>query len=160
VKRTAEKSSTGWIIGGFILVICIIAAVLLPDFWKVVLRKRQETTYAEIQSIGKALEAYRSARGFYPSVSSIQGLAPELEPTYIKVLPTLDMWQGVLRYQAWKENPRSPGPDAYGIASAGKDHLWENPDLREYKKKTITQFKNDIVYRSGRFVRQMGGAAD
>jgi hypothetical protein len=104
------------------------------------------------------LEAYKSDHGFYPSVSRIQDLANVMEPTYIKVLPTLDMWQGELRYQAWKEKPQSRGPDAYAIGSAGKDHAWEKPDLREYPKKTVTQFKNDIVYRTGEFVRWMGDA--
>ena len=49
--------------------------------------------------------------------------------------------------------------DAYGIGSAGKDGVWEQPTLREYdgQNQATTNFNNDLIFINGSFVRYPEG---
>jgi hypothetical protein len=64
-----------------------------------------------------------------------------------------DPWGNEYRCATWQEDPRSSGPDAYAIASAGRQGVWEQKDLKLYRPKETMDLSDDIVYRSGAFLQ-------
>ncbi len=99
-----------------------------------------------------AVEAYAAREGAYPSSAPMDDLAKVLEPAFIARLPRADAWGHSLRYEAWKVNDASPGPDAYFLASPGKDGAWQVADPRTVAPGPTRGTKADIVIRDGEFV--------
>ena len=147
----------------WLIVIAILAALAVLAVYcqrwlsHAIWRSKAHRAYADIRVIADAVEKYRGDTGCYPKVDNIESLRPALQPTYIRLLPTQDIWRNRFRYHARKENPDAEGPDAYTIASAGLDRRWEKNDLWEYESSVTKKFDNDIVYRNGSFIRYMEG---
>lgn len=161
-----EKRLSGCAIAGIIAaafaVLCIpiigiIAAIAVPNLLNAVERGKQKRTMTDIRTAATAVESYRIDHGTLPEAGSWPELAALVEPTYVKRLPGADGWQRAFRYEAWILDPDSPGPDSYGVASAGKGGIWQHPSLRDYEPGPTRDYRDDIVYRDGAFVRWPDG---
>jgi hypothetical protein len=113
---------------------------------------------ADMRNAMTAIESYAVSEGAYPPTSSMDEVAKLLEPSCVEVLPRADAWGHPLRYEAWRINEESPGPDAYFLASPGKDGAWQ-ADPRTATPGPTRGTKADIVIRDGEFVRFPGGTA-
>lgn len=122
-------------------------------------RARQRRTMADMRSLATALEARADDMKQYPAGSSIDSVATLLEPTYLRRVPRRDGWGSPWRYEVWKVDPKSPGPDHYAIGSAGRDLRFEKTSLVQYSQRAITDYDCDIVYRDGAFVTYPEGTA-
>ena len=112
-------------------------------------RGLQIRTMADIRSLATALEARATERNEYPTIRSVNDLVQLLEPTYIKPMPRTDGWGNAWRYESWKEDPKSAGPDHYALGSGGRDNKFEKASLRQYSKTATTDFDGDLVVRDG-----------
>lgn len=144
---------------GLLLLLALEAGLLLslPEFGAVE-RSRQKRTMSDMRSAMTAIESYAAEERAYPATSSMEDLARLLEPSHVRLLPRTDAWGHPLRYEAWKERPESPGPDAYFLASPGKDGAWQVPDPRTVAPGPARTSAADIVIRNGDFVRFPEGA--
>jgi len=123
-------------------------------------RSPQKRTMADVRTISTALEARQTDYNDFPSARTLDELARYIEPTYARHLPRVDGFRHELRYEAWKEDPKSPGLDHYAIASAGRDWKFEKPSLRQYRAGGTTNFDCDIVYQDGGFVSFPEGSSE
>ena len=159
--------TSGTYVGRWLVITAVFLALLalfiylgLPQIYhRAVLPGKQKATLADIRSFGVAVECYGVDYGFFPTAASTRDLVPILQPTYIRILAMRDAWGNPLRYHAWREDPESPGPDSYVIASPGKDGRWEQLDLRNYTEGPVASYDNDLVFNSGRFVVWPEGAS-
>jgi hypothetical protein len=85
-------------------------------------------------------------------------LAKLLEPASIERLPRTDAWGHPIRYEAWKANDASAGPDSYVLASPGKDGAWQVADPRTVAPGPTHGTEADVVIRDGEFVSYPEGA--
>ena len=118
---------------------------------------KQKRTMADLRSAMTAVEAYAAKEGAYPPTSSMDDLAKLLEPASIERLPRTDAWGHPIRYEAWKANDASAGPDSYVLASPGKDGAWQVADPRTVAPGPTRGGKADLVIRDGEFVRYPEG---
>ncbi len=123
-----------------------------PTLLRMSARSPQKRTMADIRTIATALEARATDVNEYPAVRTLDELAPLLEPTYVKPMPRKDGYRNAFRYEAWRESPKSRGPDHYAIGSAGHDWKFEKSSLRQYTSRTTTNFDCDLVYRNGEWI--------
>ena len=128
-----------------VAIIGIIAAIAIPNLLNAIDRGKQKRTMADMRSIGTACEEYSiDSNNFYP-VQTTQGpisgtISGVLEPSYIRVTPTNDGWNGAIQY----------GSDATGTGYT----------IRSYAKDTTkngnagqtSSFNCDIVFQGGVFV--------
>ena len=128
-----------------------VVLVALPDFGSIEGAK-QKRTMADLRSAMTAVEAYAAREDAYPSSAPMDDLAKLLEPALIDRLPRTDAWGHPIRYEAWKANDASPGPDSYLLASPGRDGAWQ-VDPRTVAPGPTRGTKADIVIRDGEFVR-------
>lgn len=131
----------------------IIAAIAIPNLLNAIQRAKQKRTMVDIRSIAIACEAYATDHHAYPDVDSVDELVPILEPKYIKKLPQMDAWNGILLYEARNNSGSSDGPDEYFIVSTGKDRLLDQGHLDYPEPVSTTSFNNDIVFTNGGFVQ-------
>lgn len=127
----------------------IIAAIAIPNFVNAVQRGKRMRAIADMRATGRAMESYKAKNGCYPQASSCSEAAAALEGG----LALKDSWGNDYRCATWQKGPQSSGPDAYAIASAGKEGIWEQEDLRLYSRRETMRFTDDIVYRSGAFIQ-------
>lgn len=106
-----------------LIIIGLLAGIIGPNLFKHVGQSEVTTAKAQMEMLGKALDAYRLDAGHYPSAS--QGLAalnraPTDEPRwrgpYMKKDVPADPWGNAYQYRS----PGAPGHD-YEITSLGKD---------------------------------------
>lgn len=106
-----------------LIIIGLLAGIIGPNLFKHVGQSEVTTAKAQMEMLGKSLDAYRLDTGHYPSTS--QGLAalnrtPADEPRwrgpYLKKEVPADPWGQPYQY-------RQPGTDThdYEIVSLGKD---------------------------------------
>lgn len=119
---------------------------------------KQKRTMAELRSAMTAVEAYAAKEGAYPPTSSMDDLAKLLEPVSIERLPRTDAWGHPIRYESWKANDASPGPDSFLLASPGKDGAWQVADPRKVAPGPTHGTEADVVIRDGEFVSYPEGA--
>lgn len=156
------SSSRGSKKGCLIAVLFVVAAIILffcfvvPSLLRSIEVSQVKRSMGDLRTMATAVEAYRATHGCYPETATVEELSGLLEPTYIRALPRRDGWNNEIRYQAWRENPLSPGPDAYAVASPGKDGAWEKRDLRDYEGEATEELERDVVFRSGSFVQYLG----
>jgi hypothetical protein len=116
----------------------------------VVDRVRQVHTMSDMRQISYAAAAFASEYGRYPT--------PAEFPTLMKYNPDVslkDPWGRPYRYTCWATRPVTTDCDAYIIASAGSDGIFEHQDLKEYLRgglRATTSFSGDIVFSDGVFV--------
>lgn len=137
--------------GAGLVIIALFASLLFENGGGAISRGRMKRTMADVRNLSIAVEAYATDTNAYPTVRTVEELAPFLEPTYIRAMPRRDGWNNTLRYEARR------GPDGalstYRIASAGKRGEWERSDLWSYTQKATTTPESDIVYGDGEFLQ-------
>lgn len=137
-----------------VAIIGIIAAIAIPNLLNAIQRGKQKRTMADIRSIATSVEAFAVDNNMYPSGGSpVRIITSDVEPVYIKKLPTLDAWSDEIQYYAG--SPPSPTgttvnpfPQEYTIESFGKDGINETSIFRG----ATTNFNNDIVFSQGSFI--------
>lgn len=135
-----------------VAIIGIIAAIAIPNLLNAIQRGKQKRTMADMRSIGTAVEAYAVDADMYPAGGSpVVVIISDLEPVYIKKLPTKDAWRNELEYVSGSVSPTgtsNPAPQEYTIESFGKDGINESRVFRG----ATTNFNNDIVFSQGSFI--------
>jgi len=110
-----------------------------------------KSTISDMRELGVALESRAVDEGGYPSVATVEDLAPRLEGRYLRAVPRLDGWRRPLRYEV-----EGSGRDArYFIGSAGSDGFWKHSRLADYRD-LPGPHGDDIVYSNGGFVTLPG----
>src|SRR5574341_771871 len=105
---------------------------------------------ADKRSIGTSVEAYAVDNNMYPAgASAVATIASDVEPKYIKKVPTNDAWRVAFDYIS----APSTAPQEYTIESYGKDGSNETI----YKGQTAN-FNNDIVFSQGSFTEYPEGS--
>ncbi len=105
---------------------------------------------SDLRTLGTGVIAYAVDHGQYPPASTIGELASKLEPTYLGATPRRDMWGHDYKYECWKANPEAQGCDAFTVASAGADGVFQHLHTRDYQKGRNDDPDVDLVFgRSG-----------
>ena len=147
-----EKSLLGFfIILALSIAIGLYVGLIIPHILLAHDLHRIDVTIRNIRTVATAVEAYAADNDQYPAVHSIEELAEILAQSCTSQLPWKDGFGNPLRYQALRDNPESPGPDNYALASAGKDSIWERSDLEDYRKEHTRSFEMDIVFHDWDF---------
>jgi type II secretory pathway pseudopilin PulG len=150
----AASNRTGLIVGlvvGFFFLIAIsgiLAAIAIPNLLTAMQRSRQKRTLATIGTVAVAIEQYAAAHDGYPRAANIG----EVERIVGRDIPTSDAWEHELRYECWPDEAGNACA-RYGLASGGKDGVFEHQSLTEYEQGTTSAFDCDIVYAGGTFVQ-------
>ncbi len=133
-----------------VAIIGIIAAIAIPNLLNAIQRGKQKRTMADMRAVGTAVEAFAVDNNRYPdSASNISVITDDVEPIYIKKIPTQDGWQTAFDYLATPAN----AAQSYSIQSYGKNKVQEGPcDGNAYKGIT-TNFNNDICFSQGSFTQ-------
>jgi len=143
------KNSKGFTLIELLMVVAIIgiiAAIAIPNLLNAIDRGKQKRTMADMRSIGTAVESYAIDSNIYPVGGTMAAVQTSLEPLYIKVLPTLDGWQGTMDYD-------SAAGAEYTVESYGKGSTNDADSLG------ATQlFSADILFANGQFVQWPEGA--
>lgn len=129
----------------FVSMTGVIAAIAIPNFLNAVDRGKQKRTMIDMRSIGVAIESYAVDKNIYPKVTSAAALRGEIEPLYIKVMPSADGWGNPFQVDA-------SGLD-YTVYSQGKDGTGSN-----CASGTTTRFSEEICFVNGQFVRYPAGS--
>jgi len=134
-----------------VAIIGIIVAIAIPNLLNAIQRAKQKRTMADMRAAGTAAEAFAVDWNHYPPSAALL-LPPTLaftsatlnymQPTYIKLLPTLDAWGGPLYYDC-----TTPFQE-YSIASYGKDGAVDTG----FTTGPTTDFNKDIVFSNGQFL--------
>lgn len=107
------------------------------------LRAKQAKNKSDLVAISTALEFYKIDHGTFPWAKTVSELRSQLEPKYIKALPTKDAWGNDFIYQ-------TNGGDSYTVISLGEDHI---RDLKPYNYGPIFHFAEDMVISAKGFVK-------
>lgn len=105
-------------------------------------------TAADIRTIATAVEAFAVDNNRYPQARSIDELARQLEPRYVKAMPREDGWGFPFKYE-WEKTSKA---DTLFVGSAGEYGRWEHAHLNEYTRHENRGPEDDIVYTSGEFI--------
>jgi type II secretory pathway pseudopilin PulG len=136
----------------------IVAAIVIPNFLDAVQRAKTKRTMADIRLVGNAIESYRVETSSIPPASTIDELAPFLEPTYLAAMPRMDGWTQDFVYRCWSSTG-GEACDTYRLASRGRDGELELDDLGAYRENQTAagDYGRDIVYGDGMFIQFPGG---
>src|SRR5712692_5571943 len=119
-------------------------------------RAKQKKSMANMRSMATAWEARAADLSKYNAAGIAGASAPvpladltaELQPTYIKVMPTKDGWER--DFTCFAEFPMGDAQIAqrYAIESSGRDGIYEtSPTLGGF-----TGFDCDIIFANGQFI--------
>jgi general secretion pathway protein G len=131
-----------------VAIIGIIAAIAIPNLLNAIDRSKQKRTMADMRSVGTACEEYSIDNNFYPvqtTQADVSGIAVNLTPTYIKVVPTVDGWNWNIQYGS------AAGGSAYTVRSLGKD------GSKNGNSGQTNDFNCDIIFQVGQFVAYPSG---
>ncbi len=107
-------------------------------------------TTANLQLLGQAIEQYRTNTNACPVAPDVVSLLAILTPDYLpQAVNSQDGWGRPLRYETW--NAGTLAMQHCGLASAGRDGIWEFPSLMGYPVGPAYHLDNDIVMTDGRF---------
>lgn len=129
-----------------VAIIGIIAAIAIPNLLNAIDRGKQKRTMADMRSIGTAVESYAIDSNIYPVGGTLAAVASDLAPLYIKVLPTVDGWQGTMDYDSATGAEYTVQAYAKGGANDG------------YSGGATNNFSDDIFFVNGQFVQWPEGA--
>jgi len=121
-------------------VVALLAWFITPVYLRAANRRRQKETMANIRAIATAWEARATDKNSYRVAP--RELARSLQPTYIRVFPHRDGWNGEFQFTSTD--------DTYTIRSLGSDH---KPDRVANLGGATTSFTDDIIYSNGSFIR-------
>ncbi len=128
-----------------VAIIGIIAAFAIPNLLNAIDRGKQKRSMSDMRSVGTSVESYAVDVNFYPiatSMAAVSGIAPLLEPTYIKNTPETDGWAGDILYGS---DSGGTGSD-YTIVSFGKDKKASSASVG-----ATNDFDCDIIFENGTF---------
>lgn len=139
----------------------IVAAIFIPNFLDALHKGRQKRTTVDLREAGNAIQAYWTDYDTLPPMDSPDALAQALEPEYVSELRRVDGWGHPLRFECWGEPGSGETCDRFGIASPGRDGVFQHPDLSAYEPGTFapTDYDQDIVWSDGVFLRAPGRLA-
>ena len=124
-----------------LVIISILAAIALVALQNAFDRAKQRGTMADMRTISKALEIYRTDTGDYPANGqTMSQLLVYLRPSQTSVLPTEDHWKHAYVYS-------SDNLNSYSIESYGKDGI----DGGQIDYATRFQFDLDLILSNGIF---------
>ena len=140
-----------------VLIIGIIAAIAMGNYFNAVHRAKQKRTMADIRSIAVAWEAravdvrqYNAAGvAMPPELIASTDLRQMLTPTYVRDFPASDGWGFPLEFRADAAVGSTNAAAGYSIRSPGRDGKYEGTN---YAGNATTSYDCDIVYMSGQFV--------
>jgi Flp pilus assembly protein TadD len=132
-------------------IVALLLGLIYPAFRNMAAPMMQSVTRSRIADVSNALVAYAKSHESYPNAQTIDDLAKQLEPTYIKRMPRDDAWLSALRYEVWT-TPNALAPDHYAIGSAGKNRTFEERSLRDYAYTPTSNFDCDIVLSDGKWL--------
>ena len=124
-----------------VAIIGIIAAIAIPNLLNAIQRGKQKRTMGDMRTIATAVESYSIDNNQYPAGTTVTAVAPFIEPTYIKKVPTEDGWNTEFSYAT------DTNRQVYTIESFGKDAT-DNALVNG----ATTTFAHDIVFSTGSFV--------
>jgi type II secretion system protein G len=135
-----------------VAIIGIIAAIAIPNLLNAIQRGKQKRSMADMRAIGTAVEAFAVDYNRYPDdASPVINITDDVEPIYIKKLPTQDGWEVQFDFLS---DPDSAA-QSYTIASGGKDGKVNPPsaaaDCNAGYKGVTTNFNNEICFSQGSF---------
>jgi len=131
-----------------VAIIGIIAAIAIPNLLNAIDRSKQKRTMADMRSVGTACEEYSIDNNFYPvqtTQGDVTGIAANLTPTYIKVVPDKDGWNWNIQYGS------AAGGSGYTVRSLGKD------GSKNGNSGQTQDFNCDIVFQVGQFTAYPSG---
>jgi general secretion pathway protein G len=131
-----------------VAIIGIIAAIAIPNLLNAIDRSKQKRTMADMRSIGTSCEEYSIDNNFYPVLTTqaaVSGISANLEPTYIKVVPTKDGWNWDIQYGS------ATGGSSYTVRSLGKDGTKNGAGGQ------TQDFNCDIIFQVGQFTAYPSG---
>jgi general secretion pathway protein G len=146
-----NRKETGFTLIELLIVVAIIgiiAAIAIPNLLNAIDRSKQKRTMADMRSVGTACEEYSIDNNFYPvqtTQGDVSGIAANLTPTYIKVVPTVDGWNWNIQYGS------AAGGSGYTVRSLGKD------GTKNGNSGQTQDFNCDIVFQVGQFVAYPSG---
>jgi type II secretion system protein G len=135
-----------------VAIIGILAAIAIPNLLTAMQRSRQKRTMADMRSVATAWEAratdvnqYTAAGVSWPAANAgiSANLKAQLEPTYIKKVPSYDGWNNEFQVGSWASS--------YSILSGGADKLFDQTGNTN-SQKTTNDFDCDIIFSEGTFV--------
>ena len=131
-----------------VAIIGIIAAIAIPNLLNAIQRGKQKRTMSDIRSVGTACETYAIDNGYPPRETggTVASLQNELEPTFIRKLPTLDAWKNAMLYIA------TASGDEYTVQSKAK-----GGGGSACTSKVNSQFTESICFSNGQFVQYPEG---
>ncbi len=136
-----------------VLVIAVLLFFIYPNLRSMSGRSPVRRTMSDMRSIAAAAEAFATDYNRYPVARSMDDLARQLSPTYIRVVPHQDSWLTDYRYESWDKGH-------YAIASAGTDRKFEASSSRSYAHRATNEVNADIVFSNGKFVVYPEGTVD
>jgi general secretion pathway protein G len=129
-----------------VAIIGIIAAIAIPNLLNAIDRGKQKRTMADMRSIGTAVESYAIDCNIYPVGGDLAAVDQDLQPLYIKVLPTVDGWQNTMLYE-------SADGSEYTVQATAKHGVDDG-----YTGGATGLFSDDIFFVNGQFVQWPEGA--
>ena len=141
-----------------VLIIGIIAAIAMGNYFNAVHRAKQKRTMADIRLIAVAWEAravdvrqYNAAGTITmpDNVITTADLTYMLTPTYVRDFPRADGWGSPLEFRTDSPIGNATAAAGYAIRSPGRDGKYQGIS---YEGNATTNYDCDIVYTSGQFV--------
>lgn len=149
-------------------VLGIISVLVIPNFLESYQKGKQKRTMADMHKTGQAminwLTGQIGAMGAGSNTLDLTGLYDpidhttldsELVPQFTAILPITDAWG--TPYQYFVNIDQLTSPQVLAIRSAGSDGIFAGP-VYTYGPFTTTDFRQDIIWADGVFVRWPVGA--
>ena len=114
--------------------------------------ERSTRSLHQLEVITAALDAYKVDHNCYPAVRSIEVLIDILDPYCVSPPQSRDGFGHPLRYESWREESESPGPDNYGLASPGKEGVLNGTLQYSICEHPVPRFETAIIVRNGFFI--------
>jgi type II secretion system protein G len=139
-----------------VAIIGILAAIAIPNLMAALQRAKQKKSMANIRSMATAWEARAADLSKY-NAAGIAGasvpipladLTVELQPTYIKVMPTKDGWERDFSCFGEFAMGDSSVAQRYAIESPGRDGTYDATPVMG----GFTGFDCDIIFANGQFI--------
>ena len=143
-----KKTAKGFTLIELLIVVAIIgiiAAIAIPNLLNAIDRGKQKRTMADMRSIGTAVESYAVDNNVYPVAADAATLQTQVEPIYIKKMPTADGWANTFQVTSTTTE--------YTLYSTGKDGTGSTCTAG-----TTSTFIDEICFVDGQFVRYPAGS--
>jgi prepilin-type N-terminal cleavage/methylation domain-containing protein len=141
-----------------VLIIGIIAAIAMGNYFNAVQRAKQKKTMADMRNTAVAWEAravdtrqYNAAGAFtvLPASITYPNMMMMLVPTYTREMPRVDGWGHPLEFRVDQAIGSATGAADYAIRSPARDGQTEGDT---YAGGATSDFDCDIVYAGGQFI--------